>query len=297
MEFENKTEQRTLKEILINNIDIIKRKKRYTLFLIIIIISFIIISLIIININKATSKLDIEHIGLIEINGVISEKEKTNAKYIIKSINKAFTNKNTKAIILKINSPGGTPVQANIINNHIKRLRLLNNKKIFSVIEDIGTSGAYLIAVATEKIYCDPSSIIGSIGVIINSFGFVESINKLGIERRLYKAGKHKGMMDPFIERNENEDLIINEILNQIHEDFMTNVIKSRNNNLIMDNINEISSGRFWTGKDALKLGLIDGFYDIYSLSTEVFNTKIIVNYTKQKTFIESINKKINKLF
>lgn len=300
MQFKNKLERRTIKEILIENINTIKSRKRYTSFLIITIILFlvfILINIIVFKNNKINNKSDIEHIALIEITGVISEKEKTNAKNIIKSLNKAFTNKNTKAIILKINSPGGTPVQANIINNHIKKLRISSNKKIFSVIEDIGTSGAYLIAVATEKIYCDPSSIIGSIGVIINSFGFVESLDKLGIERRLYKAGKHKAMMDPFMKRNEYEDIIINDSLTQIHEEFINNVIKSRNNNLILDNIEEISSGRFWIGKDAIKIGLIDGFYDIYSLSAEIFKTNIIVNYTKQKTFIELIGKKINKIF
>ncbi len=176
-------------------------------------------------------------------------------------------------------------------------MRNTTNKKIFSIIEDIGTSGAYLIAIATEKIYCDPSSIVGSVGVIVNYFGFVDTINKLGIERRLYKTGKYKAIMDPFIKKNEEEDKIINNSLNYIHEDFVNNIIKSRNNKLIVNNINEISTGKFWVGKEAIKFGLIDGFYDIYSLSFEILKTNIIVNYTKEKTLIEIISKKINKIF
>lgn len=236
-----------------------------------------------------------EHIALIEISGIITEKNNNNSKNIVTFLNKAFNNENCKAIIIKINSPGGTPVQSNIIHNYIKKLRNTNKKQIFSVIEDIGTSGAYLIATATEKIYCDPSSIIGSIGVVLTSFGFVEAITKLGVERRLYKAGKHKAIMDPFLEKNKTDELIIQHNLEIIHEHFI-NTVKKNRPNIINNSQTEIFSGKFWTGKDAVELGLADGFYDIYTLSSEVMEINNIIDYNNNLSVFDIFGKGILKL-
>lgn len=261
----------------------IKKKyvKMITLILIIIFIIFVF--------NKSDT--DDKHIAIIEINGIITEKN-NNSKTIINLLDNAFLNENCKAIILKINSPGGTPVQTNIIHNYIKKLRNTKKKNIYSIIEDIGTSGAYLIATATEKIYCDPSSIIGSIGVIITSFGFVETLNKIGVERRIYKAGKHKAIMDPFTEKNENEEIIIQHNLELIHQNFI-NTVKKNRPNLSKSLQEEIFSGKFWTGKDAMELGLIDGFYDIYTLSSEIIDVNKTIDYNKEN-IIDTI---INNLF
>ncbi len=251
-------------------------------------ILLILILLVIIFIYIYTKNLkNIDHIALIEINGMISEKEDSNSINIIEALDKAFNNKKAKGIIIKINSPGGKPVQANIIHNYIKRIKKSNKKEIISIIEDIGTSGAYLIATATNKIYCDPSSIVGSIGVILNSFGFVETINKLGIERRLYKSGKHKGIMDPFTKTNNEENIIIQKTMNHIHEEFINIVKRNRKNKIIKEE--EIFTGRFWTGKEALNLGLVDGFFDIYSLSIDIFKTKNIIKYNKDHDIIKKI--------
>jgi protease-4 len=255
--------------------------KTIMLILIIIIIIFVF--------NKSDT--DDKHIAIIEINGIITEKN-NNSKTIINLLDNAFLNKNCKAIILKINSPGGTPVQTNIIHNYIKKLRNTKKKNIYSIIEDIGTSGAYLIATATEKIYCDPSSIIGSIGVIITSFGFVETLNKIGVERRIYKAGKHKAIMDPFTEKNKNEEIIIQHNLEIIHENFI-NTVKKNRPNLSTSLQEEIFSGKFWTGKDAIELGLIDGFYDIYTFSSEIIDVNKTIDYTKENI----LNTIINNLF
>jgi len=277
----NNWEQNTINNLIFQNLIEKKRTRRWNIFfklIFLILIISIIFSIIGLKENKIYQNKNIDHVAIIEINGTISEKNKTNANNIINILNEAFNNKNSKAIILKINSPGGTPVQSNIIHNHIKRLRNLNtNKPIFSVIEDIGTSGAYLIAVATEKIYCDPSSIIGSIGVTLNSFGFVEAINKLGIERRLYKSGKYKAIMDPFLEKNIDEDKIIQHNLNIIHKNFINIVKKNRMN--IKTNNSDIFTGKFWIGTDALDIGLVDGFYDIYTLSSDIIKINTIVDY------------------
>ncbi len=254
------------------------------------IISIILLLIIIFLLCKNIIGCNKEHIAIIELTGIITEKNNS-AKNITTLINDAFYNIKCKGIIIKINSPGGTPVQSNIIHNYIKKLRNSNKKQIFSVIEDIGTSGAYLIATATEKIYCDPSSIIGSIGVILTSFGFVNAINKIGIERRLYKSGKHKAIMDPFIELNKTDETIIQHNLEIIHEHFITTVKKNRPN-INTDAKSEIFSGKFWTGKDAMELGLIDGFYDIYTLSSELMEISNTIYYNNT-TNIFNIFKKI----
>jgi len=275
------TEENILNDLIYQNIIEKRRARRWGIFfkLISIFILFMIIIFIInCSENKYFQNKNLEHIAIIEINDIISDKSKINAKNIINSLNDAFNNKNVKAIIIKINSRGGTPVQANIIHNHIKRLRKIDsNKQIFSVIEDIGTSGAYLIAVATEKIYCDPSSIIGSIGVVLNSFGFTESMNKLGIERRLYKSGKYKVIMDPFSECNPEDESIIQHNLNVIHKNFI-NIVKKNRNNLKYNN-SDLFSGKIWIGKDAFELGLVDGFYDIYTLSSDIIKINTIIDY------------------
>jgi protease-4 len=260
--------------------------KKWNMFKISILIITIITTLII---YKNKTEINNEHVALIEINGIINDKN-NNSKNIVNLLDNAFNKTNCKAIILKINSPGGTPVQSNIIHNHIKKLRNMNKKKIFSVIEDIGTSGAYLIATATEKIYCDQSSIIGSIGVILTSFGFVEAMNKIGIERRLYKAGKHKAIMDPFTEKNTNDESIIQHNLDIIH-DYFINIVKKNRPNIINNTQTELFSGKFWTGKDAIELGLVDGFYDIYTLSSEVIETNNIIEYNNDSNILNLLNK------
>lgn len=262
-----------------------KNYKKY--FKILIIVSLLIFIFFLIN---SKNKYNIDHIGIIEINGIITDQNQNNSKNLIKLLNKAFYNNNCKAIIIKINSPGGMPVQSNIIHNYIKKLRNMNKKNIYSIIEDIGTSGAYLIATATEKIYCDPSSIVGSIGVILTSFGFVDMINKIGIERRLYKSGKHKAIMDPFLEKNKSDEKMIQYNLEIIHEHFI-NTVKKNRQNIINHEEAEIFSGKFWIGKDAIELGLVDGFHDIYTISSEIMEINNIIDYTESLNIFDLLKK------
>lgn len=287
-------EQNLMKDLLYQHLNEKKISRRWGIFFKLLLISFIIMIFIITTNTKQNKNKN--HIAIIEINDEITAKSKTNSKNIINIINEAFNNKNCKAIIIKINSPGGAPVQSNIIHNHIKKIRNSNiNKPIFSVIEDIGTSGAYLIALATEKIYCDPTSIIGSIGVVINSFGFVDTLNKLGIERRLYKSAEFKALMDPFSDKKESEDKIIQHNINLIHEHFVNIVKKNRYNNTKNYNI-DIFSGKFWLGIDALEIGLIDGFYDIYTLASDIFKLNTLVYYDINSNIFNILEKKINIL-
>jgi len=291
-------EQDLIKDLLYQNLHEKKIARRWGIFFKLLYFSIIIIILFIIltNSNTINQNKNKEHIAIIEINSEISEKSKSSSKNIITNLDNAFNNQNSKAIIIKINSPGGTPVQSNIIHNHIKKLRNLNtNKPIFSVIEDIGTSGAYLIAVATEKIYCDPTSIVGSIGVILTTFGFVDAINKIGIERRVYKSGKYKALMDPFSIKEANEDKIIQHNVNLIHEHFINIVKKNRYTNIKYHDT-DIFSGKIWIGSDALELGLVDGFYDIYTLSSDIIKLNTLVYYNMDSNIFNVLERKINAI-
>lgn len=282
-----------VKDFLFENLLEKRRSRRWSIFFRLIFLFFLFFLFYFINKNSQVHyEKNSDHVAIIEINGLISDTSKANAKNIVSSLNEAFNNKYAKAIILKINSPGGTPVQSNIIHNHIKRLRKINLKPIYSVIEDIGTSGAYLIAISSEKIYCDPCSIVGSIGVLINSFGFVGAIDKLGIERRIYTSGKNKVIMDPFLDKNPEDEKFLQHNLNLIHEHFSNLVKKNRYSDTTFFD-NDIYSGKFWIGKDALSLGLVDGFYDVYSLSSDLINVTSLVNYDNAFGLLKTLENKI----
>ncbi|QQG46930.1 MAG: S49 family peptidase [Candidatus Azosocius agrarius] len=282
--------------ILYNTKSNIKFKNLIKLFKFIIII--IIIYMLYIYINNSFfnyNKKNVPHIALITIYGSITQNEESNAKNIIESLNNAFNNDCTKSIILKINSPGGSPVQSNMIYNHILKLKKEKpNLKIYSIIEDLGTSGVYLIASATNEIYCNQSSIVGSIGVILNSFNFKNIIHKIGIERKLFSSGKNKGMLDPFSDQKSNEITIINKTLITVHEEFIKCVKNERKSRLIYNK--DIFSGKIWIGKNALKLGLIDGYYNIDSIMKNIIEESNILNYSTDNNLLNKINKSINNI-
>jgi len=279
-----------VKELLFYNLIEKRRSRRWSIFFKFIFLLFLLFLLIIIFYNNKK----IDHVAVINITGLISDKSYTNSKSIVSCLDEAFNNKYSKAIILKINSPGGTPVQSNIIHNHIKKLRKIHvNKPIYSVIEDIGTSGAYLIAVASDKIYCDPYSIVGSIGVVVNSFGFSDAINRLGIERRIYKAGKNKVIMDPFLEKNLDDEKMLQHNLDIMHNNFINLVKENRYKNLDSFDESNIFSGKFWVGKDALYLGLVDGFHDIYSLSSDVIKVPFLIEYKVDTSLLNIFSRSV----
>lgn len=285
----NKTDKNLINELIFQNIIEKRTARRWNIFfkiLFFIFFLFIIASLTEFKNINFIKKKNVDHVAIIEINGMISDSSKNNSRNVIGLLDRAFRNTNAKAIIIKINSPGGTPVQSNIIHNYIKKLRNLNkNKDIYTVIEDLGTSGAYLIATATEKIYCDPYSIVGSIGVILSSFGFVDTINKLGIERRLYKSGKYKSMLDPFSERNVDEENLIQHNIDIVHKIFI-NTVKKNRPNLKLDEP-DLFSGKIWIGYDALNIGLVDGFYDVYTLASNVIKVNNLIEYGYEKNFLD----------
>ena len=230
------------------------------------------------------------------LSGTISQGGEIDSDEATKLLKKAFSNQNSKAVILRLNSPGGSPVQSAMIYNNIKRLKKKYNKKIFTVIEDICTSGCYYIASITDEIYADKSSIIGSIGVVMSGFGFNKAIEKIGVERRIYTAGKYKGMLDPF--SSENKDIkqhIDNKILKISHQNFINDVKDGRGDRLKISK--NIFSGLIWLGVEAKSLGLIDGLGDSYFVANSIIGVKNRIKFEKPKTFIEELTQASFEMF
>ncbi len=202
-------------------------------------------------------------------------------------LKKAFSFKKAKHVAISINSPGGSPVQSHLIYSYIRQLADKNNIKVLIFAEDVAASGGYLISCAGDEIFANSSSIIGSIGVISASFGFKELIKKIGIERRIYTAGKNKSTLDPFVDENEDDIKRLKSIQLELHSDFIKVVEESRGSKLKDPEKNNIFTGEFWTGASALKLGLIDGIGNADQILKKKFGEKLIIkNFEKQKSFI-----------
>jgi len=233
-----------------------------------------------------------QHTALVELAGVIADGEEASADNIVSGLRAAFENKNSAAVILRINSPGGSPVQASYINREIKRLREMHPEKpIYAVVADICASGGVFAAVATDKIYADKASIVGSIGVRMDGFGFVDAMEKLGVERRLMTAGEHKGLLDPFQPENEFEKQHVQSLLDEIHQQFIDVVVEGRGDKLTKDK--NIFSGLFWTGEQALELGLVDGFGSASYVAREVVGVEDIQDYTFREDVFQRFAKRL----
>jgi len=232
------------------------------------------------------------HTALVDISGVIAANTDASASNVIAGLQDAFKNSHTAGVILRINSPGGSPVQAGYIYDEIKRLRKQHPKvKVYAVVTDICASGGYYIASAADDIYADKASLIGSIGVIMNGFGFVDSLKKLGVERRLYTAGEHKGFLDPFSPENKDEVAHVHKMLENIHQQFIAAVKAGRGDRLKDDK--NLFSGLIWTGQESLKLGLIDGLASAGTVARDVIKAKDIVNYTHRPDYWQRIADRI----
>lgn len=239
--------------------------------------------------SKSTS---IAHTALIDISGVIEAGGQVNADAVISSLNDAYDNKGTKGIILRINSPGGSPVQAGIINDEIHRQRKLHPEiPVYAVVEDICASGGYYIAVAADKIFVDKASIVGSIGVLMDGYGFTEVMKKVGVERRLMTAGENKGMLDPFSPINPKQQAFAQSMLDQIHQQFITVVREGRGSRL-KENADTFS-GLFWNGEESIKLGLADAQGSAEYVAREVIKQAEIVDFTYQETVVDRFAKKL----
>ena len=230
------------------------------------------------------------HTALIEIKGEIDADANANAEWIIDSMRQAFEDEGAQAVVLLINSPGGSPVQAGMINDEIKRLKALHQKPVYVVVEETCASAAYYIAAASDKIYVDKASIVGSNGVLMDGFGFTGLMDKVGVERRLMTAGENKGFLDPFSQPTKTQKTHAQHLLDQIHQQFITVVREGRGDRL--KDTPEIFSGLFWSGQQAIELGLADGYGTLSSVARDVVKAEDIVDYTRQDNVAERLVKR-----
>lgn len=263
-----------------------RRRRRWGIFFKIAFLILIIVStcLVYFGADVQGSQMNEPHAALIDIRGPIFDESKAKADNIVRSLHAAFKDKGTKGIILRINSPGGSPVQADYVYQEIKRQRQLHpDIKVYAVCVDICASGAYYVASASDKIYANPSSMVGSIGVLFDGFGAVETMHKLGIERRLITAGKNKGFLDPFSPTSPQDVEHLRTMLAKVHETFILSVKAGRGNRLSNDP--DIFSGAVWVGTQAKTLGLIDEYGSAGSVARLVIKTDRVVNYTVRENY------------
>ena len=227
-----------------------------------------------------------KHTAIIEVTGTIAADAEANADNIVGGLRAAFKNKNTAAVIMRINSPGGSPVQAGYIYDEIKRLRAkYPNTKLYAVITDMCASGGYYIAAAADEIYADKASIVGSIGVLMNGFGFVEAMKKVGVERRLITAGEHKGVLDPFSPVNKEELKHVKSLLDGVHKQFIQ-VVKEGRGDRLKDSP-KLFSGLFWNGEEGVKLGLVDGLGSSSYVAREIVGAENLVDFTVRANYLD----------
>jgi protease IV len=230
------------------------------------------------------------HTAVIEIKGEIASGSDASAESVVAAMRSAFEDSGAKAVVLLINSPGGSPVQAGIIYDEIKRLRTKYNKPIYSVVEESCASAAYYIASGTDKIFVDKASIVGSIGVLMDGFGFTGLMEKLGVERRLMTAGENKGFLDPFSPQTEKHRVFAQGMLDQVHRQFINAVKAGRGKRL--KETPELFSGLFWTGQQAVEMGLADQLGNIDFVARDIVKAEDLVDYTRRDNVAERLAKK-----
>lgn len=228
------------------------------------------------------------HTALVNLEGVIAGNSQASAERINQGLKDAFEDGNTAGVIVRINSPGGSPVQAGQINQEIRRLRGLHPKvPVYVVVEDVCASGGYYVAVAADRIYVDPASLVGSIGVLMDGFGFTGTMEKLGVERRLLTAGKNKGFLDPFSAFDEKQRAYAQSMLDEIHQQFIAVVRQGRGERL--KDTPELFSGLIWTGEKSVELGLADAMGSVEYVAREVIKAERVVDYTPAENVAERL--------
>ena len=241
--------------------------------------------------KRDVSSLD-KHTALVELKGVIASDSKASADKIIASLQHAFKDKNTQGVVLRINSPGGSPVQAGYINDEIKRLRAKHKDiPLYVVVQDICASGGYYVAAAADKIFVDKASIVGSIGVLMDGFGFTGTMEKLGVERRLITAGTNKGFLDPFSPVNPEQQKYAKQMVDEIHQQFIKVVKDGRGKRL--KETPEMFSGLVWSGEKSVAVGLADGLGGLDYVARDIIKSEQIVDFTEEDSFSETLARRL----
>lgn len=290
VETPSRWEQKVLEKALLASVTEHRRSRRWGIFFKLLIVCYIAyVSFAWYGKPKQTLK---EHVALIDMIGTIGQGQEVEADHVASSLRQAFNESKVKGIILRINSPGGTPVQSAYIYDELKRLRKLHpQKKVYAVVVDMCASGAYFAAAGADQIYANASSIVGSIGVLMPNYGFVDVMKKVGVEQRSLHAGSNKMFLDPFSPTNPQQIDFAQKLLNDVHLQFINAVKEGRGNRLKVND--EIFTGLIWTGDQALKLGLIDGLGSAGFVAREIIGTDEIIDYTVSHSFLDKLASKV----
>ncbi|MBS0289437.1 MAG: S49 family peptidase [Proteobacteria bacterium] len=285
-------EREVIEKTLLSSVEEHRRSRRWGIFFKLIILAYVVFITVYWFQGKPKQVLK-DHVALIDLIGTIGQGNEIEADQVASSLRRAFNEQKVKGIILRINSPGGTPVQSAYIFDEIRRLRKKHpEKKVYAVVVDICASGGYFVAVGADQIYANPSSIVGSIGVLMPGFGFVETIKKLGVEQRTLTAGKDKMFMDPFSPEKPEQVQFAQQLINNVHTHFIKAVKEGRGGKL-KGTDDELFSGLFWTGEQALQLGLIDGLGSAGFVAREVIGLDEIIDYSATHSLLDRLASKM----
>ena len=284
-------ERATLEKLAFASLNEQKASRRWKTFVRLAWLAFL-IALVWLALHRGTPTSDatVAHTAVVEIKGEIADGADASAEFVNAALKAAFEDDGAKAVVLLINSPGGSPVQAGMMNDEILRLKAKHKKPVYAVVGETCASAAYYIAVSADKIYVDKASIVGSIGVLMDGFGFTGLMDKLGVERRLLTAGENKGFLDPFSAQSDKQRAFAQTMLNQIHQQFITVVKNGRGQRL--KETPDMFSGLFWSGQQAVELGLADQLGNLEYVAREVVKAEEIIDYTRRDNVAERLAKK-----
>ncbi|MES2977274.1 MAG: S49 family peptidase [Pseudomonadota bacterium] len=284
-------ERSTLEKLVFASLNEQKATRRWKTFVRLAWLAFLIFVLwLVFHRGAAVKDATVPHTAVVEIKGEIASGADASAEFVNAALRAAFEDEGAKAVVLLINSPGGSPVQAGMINDEILRLKAKHKKPIYAVVEETCASAAYYIAVASDQIFVDKASIVGSIGVLMDSFGFTGLMEKLGVERRLLTAGENKGFLDPFSVQSEKQRAFAQTMLNQIHQQFISVVKTGRGKRL--KETPDMFSGLFWSGQQAVELGLADQLGTLEYVARDIVKTEEIIDYTRRENVAERLAKR-----
>lgn len=290
-------ERDALKEILTASVKEQRSARRWGIFFKLLTFSylFLILALIMgwIGAKESESASNGPHTAVVDLKGEISAGGDASSEMVLSGLKAAFEDSNTKAVILRANSPGGSPVQSGMMYDEIQRLKKKHpNTPFYVVVEDVCASGCYYAAVSADKIYADKASIVGSIGVLMDGFGFTGAMDKLGVERRLITAGANKGFLDPFSPQSEEQKQKAVAMLAEVHQQFI-NVVKQGRGKRLVTNNPDLFSGLVWSGESGLKLGLVDALGSVDSVARDVVKVENVVDFTPQPSYADRLARQL----
>lgn len=286
-------ERKLLEQLAMASLKEQRAKRRWSIFFKFAVLAYFVIALIVwVDWGSGEARRDGKHTALINLNGVIESTGDNSAEKVNAALQAAFKDKNTLGVILRINSPGGSPVQSGIIYDEIRRLRTKHpNIPLYAVVEDVCASGGYYVAAAADKIFVDKASVVGSIGVRMDGFGFTGVMEKVGVERRLVTAGDNKGFLDPFSPQNEEQKAHAEALLGEIHKQFIDAVRQGRGQRL--KETPELFTGLIWTGAQGIRMGLADEFGTVDSVARDVIKAEDVLDYSPRENIAERFAKRL----